>query len=47
MLAARIGRPLDNPLARYLAGARGLDALGERLSLDEVRTAWRAIGTNL
>jgi uncharacterized damage-inducible protein DinB len=46
-LAARLGHPLDNPLARYLEGARGFEEVREWPSLDEIRASWRAVSTHL
>lgn len=46
-LAARLGHPLDNPLSRYLADAKGFDDIREWPALEEVRQAWRSIGPHL
>jgi DinB family protein len=46
-LAARVGHPLDNPMARYLEGARGFEEVRAWPTLEEVRSAWRSIGTHL
>lgn len=46
-LAARLGSSLANPLARFLADARGIEEIREWPSLDEIRTAWRAISDHL
>lgn len=46
-LSARLGRPLDNPVARYLAEARGFEDIREWPALDEIRVAWRAVAAHL
>ena len=46
-LAARIGHPLDNPIARYLDGARRFEEVREWPALDEIRAAWRRIAVHL
>lgn len=46
-LAARIGRPLDNPLARFLATARSIDEMTEWPTLEEIRLAWVAVSEHL
>jgi uncharacterized damage-inducible protein DinB len=46
-LAARVGHPLDNPMARYLEGARGFEEVRAWPTLEEVRAAWRSVGTHL
>ena len=46
-LAARLGRPLFNPLARYLADVRSIEEILELPSLVEIRTAWQAVSTHL
>jgi uncharacterized damage-inducible protein DinB len=46
-LAARLGSPLHNPLARYLADARGIDDIRSWPSLAEVRDAWVAVSQHL
>ncbi len=38
-LAARLGHPLPNPLARYLADVRSIDEIRELPSLEEIRSA--------
>jgi uncharacterized damage-inducible protein DinB len=47
LLAARIGRPLDNPMTRCLEGARRFEEVRAWPTLDEVRSAWRSIGAHL
>jgi uncharacterized damage-inducible protein DinB len=47
LLAARIGRPLHNPMTRCLEGARRFEEVRTWPALDEVRSAWRAIGAHL
>src|SRR5918998_3239358 len=46
-LVARLGHPLSNPLARYLADVRSIEEIRELPSLEEVRTAWQAISVHL
>lgn len=46
-LAGRLGDPLPNPLARYLANAKGIADINEWPALEEIRAAWRAIGAHL
>ena len=46
-MAARLGRPLPNPLTPLLAGARGIDDIRSWPPLDELRAAWRSIGGHL
>ena len=46
-LVARLGRPLSNPLARYLADVRSIDDIREWPSLEEIRQAWTAVGGHL
>ena len=46
-LAARLGQPLANPMARYLAEARGIEDISARPSLVELRTAWCAVSAHL
>ncbi len=46
-LAARVGSSLANPMTRYLADARSIEEIREWPSLDEMRTAWRAISDHL
>ena len=43
----RLGHPLSNPLARYLADVRSIEEIRELPSLEEVRTAWQAISVHL
>lgn len=46
-LAARLGRPLTNPLSRYLAVAQSIEDIGEWPSLAEIRQAWLAVSAHL
>ena len=46
-LAARLGRPLANPLSRYLADAQRIEDIGEWPGLDDVRRAWLAVCAHL
>jgi uncharacterized damage-inducible protein DinB len=46
-LVARLGRPLANPLARYLADVRSIEDILEWPTLDEIRPAWLAISAHL
>jgi len=46
-LADRIGQPLANPVALYLADARTIDDIVEWPSLDEVRDAWCAVSAHV
>jgi uncharacterized damage-inducible protein DinB len=46
-LAARLGRPLSNPLSRYLADAQSIEDIGEWPSLEEIRRAWLAVSAHL
>jgi uncharacterized damage-inducible protein DinB len=46
-LVARLGHPLSNPLARYLADVKSIEEMRELPSLEEVRTAWQAISAHL
>ena len=46
-LASRLGHPLTNPLARYLADARSIDDIRSWATLDEMRSAWLAISAHL
>jgi uncharacterized damage-inducible protein DinB len=46
-LLGRLGRPLANPLSRYLADAQSIEDIGEWPTLDEVRRAWLAASTQL
>jgi uncharacterized damage-inducible protein DinB len=46
-LAARLGHPLSNPLARYLADVRSIDEIRELPSLEEIRSAWQAVSAHL
>ena len=46
-LVTRLGHPLPNPLARYLADVRSIDEIQELPSLEEIRTAWQAVSAHL
>jgi uncharacterized damage-inducible protein DinB len=46
-LASRLGHPLPNPLARYLADAKSIDEIRSWATLDQVRTAWLSISGHL
>ena len=46
-LAHRLGRPLPNPLSRYLAEASSIEDIVEWPSLDEQREWWRAVSRHL
>ena len=46
-LAARMGQPLPNPMARYLAEARSIEDIAEWPSLAEVRSAWCQVSAHL
>jgi uncharacterized damage-inducible protein DinB len=46
-LASRLGHPLANPLARYLADAKSIDEIRSWATLDQVRAAWISISGHL
>jgi uncharacterized damage-inducible protein DinB len=46
-LVARLGHPLANPLARYLADVRSIEEIRELPSLAELRTGWQAVSSHL
>jgi uncharacterized damage-inducible protein DinB len=46
-LAARLDRPVDNPIAPFLEKARGIDDITAWPTLAEVRAAWRAVSAHL
>ncbi len=46
-LASRLGHPLANPLARYLADAKSIDDIRAWATLAEMRAAWLAISGHL
>jgi len=46
-LVARLGHPLPNPLARYLADVRSIDEIRELPPLEEIRPAWQAVSSHL
>jgi uncharacterized damage-inducible protein DinB len=46
-LASRLGHPVANPLARYLADAKSIDEIRSWATLDQVRAAWISISSHL
>lgn len=46
-LAARMGQPVPNPMARYLAEARSIEDITEWPSLTEIRNAWCQVSAHL
>jgi uncharacterized damage-inducible protein DinB len=46
-LVTRLGHPLSNPLAQYLADVRSIDDIQSWPSLDEIRPAWLAVSAHL
>lgn len=46
-LASRLGHPLANPLALYLADAQSIDEIRSWATLDQVRSAWASISAHL
>jgi uncharacterized damage-inducible protein DinB len=44
---SRLGSPLPNPLARYLADARSIDEIRAWATLDQVRSAWITISAHV
>jgi uncharacterized damage-inducible protein DinB len=46
-LATWLGRPLDNPVAACLAGARTIADIRSWPSLDQIRTAWIEVGRHV
>jgi uncharacterized damage-inducible protein DinB len=46
-LATRMGQPLPNPIARYLAEARSIEDIAEWPSLAEIRSAWCQVSSHL
>ena len=46
-LVARLGHPLLNPIARYLADVRSIDDITEWPSLEEIRSAWLGVSAHL
>jgi uncharacterized damage-inducible protein DinB len=46
-LLGRLGKPLANPLSRYLADAQSIEDIGEWPALDDVRRAWLAASARL
>jgi uncharacterized damage-inducible protein DinB len=46
-LLARLGHPLPNPLARYLADAKSIDEIRAWATLDQVRSAWLSVSSHL
>ena len=46
-LASRLGRPLPNPLSRYLADAKSIDEIRAWATLEQVRGAWQSVSEHL
>jgi uncharacterized damage-inducible protein DinB len=46
-LVTRLGHPLSNPLAQYLADVRSIDDIQSWPSLDEIRPAWLGVSGHL
>ena len=46
-LALRLGHPLSNPLARFLADAKSIDEIRSWATLDQVRAAWNGISEHV
>jgi uncharacterized damage-inducible protein DinB len=46
-LAARLARPLENPLTPYLEKARGIEDITDWPPLAEVLAAWQAVSAHL
>jgi uncharacterized damage-inducible protein DinB len=46
-LVTRLGHPLPNPLARYLAEAQGIEDIREWMTLEEIRGAWLSVSAHL
>ena len=46
-LVTKLGQPLPNPVARYLADVRSIEEITEWPTLDEVRSAWLAVSDHL
>jgi uncharacterized damage-inducible protein DinB len=46
-LTSRLGHPLSNPLARFLADAKSIDEIRSWATLDEVRSAWNRISKHV
>jgi uncharacterized damage-inducible protein DinB len=46
-LVSRLGHPLANPLARYLADAKSIDEIRSWATLDQVRSAWMSVSLHL
>ena len=46
-LVTRLGHPLSNPLARYLADVRSIEEIQSWPSLEEIRPAWLAVSAHL
>lgn len=46
-LVTRLGHPLANPLARYLADVRSIEEIRELPLLEEIRPAWEAVSSHL
>jgi uncharacterized damage-inducible protein DinB len=46
-LVTRLGQPLPNPIARYLADVRSIEEITEWPTLEEVRSAWQTVSDHL
>jgi uncharacterized damage-inducible protein DinB len=46
-LLSRLGHPLPNPLARYLADAKSIDEIRAWATVDQVRSAWLSASSHL
>jgi uncharacterized damage-inducible protein DinB len=46
-LVARLGQPVPNPLAHYLADVRSIEDIHQWPSLEEIRSAWLAVSAHL
>lgn len=46
-LVGRLGHPLPNPLARYLADVRSIEEIRDLPALDEIRPAWLEVSAHL
>jgi uncharacterized damage-inducible protein DinB len=46
-LVSRLGHPLSNPLARYLADVRSIEDINQWPSLEELRAAWPMVSNHL
>jgi uncharacterized damage-inducible protein DinB len=46
-LVTRLGQPLTNPLARYLADVRSIEEIRDLPALEEIRSAWSEVSIHL